>query len=155
MGTGSFPELKQSGAWCWPPTPSSAEVKERVELYLYSPSGPWLPVLGWTLPLPLPLHNSESFVYVTPIFLHFAAVLLRSGNGGASCKERTSEVSVVYVQCNCDRHGCGVGLGNLGRIERDATGFISLSSVACNWTRCNFRIEWDRQTDRPASGSEQ
>jgi hypothetical protein len=32
-------------------SPSSAEVKERVELYLYSPSGPSWPVLGWTLPL--------------------------------------------------------------------------------------------------------
>jgi hypothetical protein len=36
------------------PPPSSAEVKERVELYLYSPSGPSWPVLGRTLPLPLP-----------------------------------------------------------------------------------------------------
>ena len=34
--------------------PSSAEVKERVELYLYSTSGPSWPVLGWTLPLSLP-----------------------------------------------------------------------------------------------------
>jgi hypothetical protein len=25
------------GAWCWPLTPSIAEVKNRVELYLYSP----------------------------------------------------------------------------------------------------------------------
>ena len=33
----------------WPPIPSSAEVKERVELYLYSLSGPSLPVPGWTL----------------------------------------------------------------------------------------------------------
>jgi hypothetical protein len=32
------------------PSQSSAEVKERVHLYLYSPSGPsWL-VLGWILP---------------------------------------------------------------------------------------------------------
>ena len=30
-------------------TPSSAEVKERVELYLYSPSGSSWTVLGWTL----------------------------------------------------------------------------------------------------------
>jgi hypothetical protein len=30
---------KDAGAWRWPPTPSIAEVKERVELYLYSPSG--------------------------------------------------------------------------------------------------------------------
>jgi len=34
-----------AGAWRWPATPSSAEVKERVELYLYSPSGHSLPVL--------------------------------------------------------------------------------------------------------------
>jgi hypothetical protein len=33
------------------PPLSSAEVKERVELYLYSPSGPSWPVLGRTLPL--------------------------------------------------------------------------------------------------------
>jgi len=32
-----------------------AEVKERVELYIYSPFGPSWPVLGWTLPLPLRL----------------------------------------------------------------------------------------------------
>jgi hypothetical protein len=41
---------KATGTWRWPPTPSSAEDKERVELYLYSPSGPLWPVLGWTLP---------------------------------------------------------------------------------------------------------
>jgi hypothetical protein len=35
-----FPEGKAAGTWRWPPTPSSAEVKEIVELYLYSPSGP-------------------------------------------------------------------------------------------------------------------
>ena len=33
------------------PSPSSAEVKERVELYIYSPSGLAWSVLGWTLSL--------------------------------------------------------------------------------------------------------
>jgi hypothetical protein len=46
-----FPGGKSAGAWRWPPTPSSVEVKERVLLYVYSPSGPLWPVLGWTLPL--------------------------------------------------------------------------------------------------------
>jgi hypothetical protein len=48
------PGGKTTGAWGWLPTPSSAEVKKREQLYIYSPSGlPWL-VLGWTLPLPSP-----------------------------------------------------------------------------------------------------
>ena len=45
--------VKAAGAWCWPPTPSSAEVKERVDLHIYSPFGFSWPVLGWNLPLPL------------------------------------------------------------------------------------------------------
>jgi hypothetical protein len=36
MGTGSFPGVKQPGRGIDHPPPSSAEVKERVELYLYS-----------------------------------------------------------------------------------------------------------------------
>jgi hypothetical protein len=46
-----FPGVKAAGDWRWPPTPSSAEVKEKVKLYLYSPSGPSRPVLGWTFTL--------------------------------------------------------------------------------------------------------
>ena len=50
-----FPWGKAAGPWRWPPFPSSAHVKESVVLYLYSPSRPSWPVLGWTLPLTLPL----------------------------------------------------------------------------------------------------
>jgi hypothetical protein len=56
MGTGSFPGVKRPGRGVDHPPPSSAEVKGRVQLYLYSPSGPSWPVLGWPLPLPL-LHK--------------------------------------------------------------------------------------------------
>jgi hypothetical protein len=48
MGTGSFPGVKRPGRGVDHPPPSSAEVKERVELYVYSPSGPRRPVLGCT-----------------------------------------------------------------------------------------------------------
>jgi hypothetical protein len=46
MGKGSSPEVKWSGLGVDHPHPSSAEVKERVELHLYSPSRPSWPVVG-------------------------------------------------------------------------------------------------------------
>ena len=44
MGTGSFPGVKRPGHGA--DHPFSAEVKERVELYLYSPTRPSWPLLG-------------------------------------------------------------------------------------------------------------
>jgi hypothetical protein len=64
MGTGLFPGVKRPGRGADYPPPTSAEVKGRVELYLYSPSGPSWPVLGKTLPYLRPclgtLHCVES-----------------------------------------------------------------------------------------------
>jgi hypothetical protein len=45
-----FPMRKAAGVWRWPPTPINTKVEGRVELYIYSPSWPSRPVLGWTLP---------------------------------------------------------------------------------------------------------
>jgi hypothetical protein len=47
------PGVKRPGSGADHPPSSSARVKERVELYLYSPSGPSWPVLGRILPVPL------------------------------------------------------------------------------------------------------
>jgi len=48
MGNGSFPGggLKWPGRGIEHPPPSSTEVKDRVELYLYSPTGPSWSVTG-------------------------------------------------------------------------------------------------------------
>jgi hypothetical protein len=51
MGTGSFPGVKRPGRGV-DHIPSSAEVKERIGRYLYSPSRPSWPVLGLISPLP-------------------------------------------------------------------------------------------------------
>jgi hypothetical protein len=44
------------------PTPSSVKAKERVELYLFCPSGPSWPVLGQTLPF---------YIFFMYVILHF------------------------------------------------------------------------------------
>ena len=49
-GYGVFPGVKRPGCGVDHPPPSSAEVKERVELCMHFLSGPWWSVLGWTLP---------------------------------------------------------------------------------------------------------
>jgi hypothetical protein len=66
MGTGSFPGVKRPGRSVDHPPPSSAEVKERVELYFYSPTGPSWPVLWWILPLLLYMrtHNVTKSICV-------------------------------------------------------------------------------------------
>ena len=46
MGTGSFPGIKRPARGVDHPPPSSTEITERVELYLYSTSGPSWPVVG-------------------------------------------------------------------------------------------------------------
>ena len=48
----SFSRVKRPGSGLNHPSPFSAEVKERVELYLYTLYGPSWPVLWRTLPLP-------------------------------------------------------------------------------------------------------
>jgi hypothetical protein len=57
MGTGSFPGVKRPGRGVDNPLPSSTEVKERVELYLYSPFGTSWAVMGWTLCIQLWIQN--------------------------------------------------------------------------------------------------
>jgi len=52
MGTLSYPGVKRPGRDADHPPPSSVEVEERIELYIYFTSGPSWPVIG--LPLPLP-----------------------------------------------------------------------------------------------------
>jgi len=50
MGTRYFPGKNRPGRGVDHPPPSSVEVKGRVELYFYSPSGPSWPLLWWNLP---------------------------------------------------------------------------------------------------------
>ena len=63
--TGSFPGIKRPGRGVDHPPSSSAKFKERVELYIYSPSGPSRPVPGLTLTYVISQHN-QRISYSTP-----------------------------------------------------------------------------------------
>jgi len=68
MGTGSFPWVKRPRRGVDHPPQSSAEVKERVELY--SPSwSSWL-VLGWTLSFTFTLISCPAFIIKNLVTLH-------------------------------------------------------------------------------------
>jgi len=74
---GLSPGSKAVGAWRWPHTPSSAEAKEGLEIYLYSPSGPSWPVPGWPLPY-FTLKGKVFMFYVTNKKDYFRVLLFPS-----------------------------------------------------------------------------
>jgi len=76
MGVGSFPGVKRPGRSVYHPPPYRAEVKERVELYIYSPYGSSWPVLCCTLLLPLGHENIE----VSDVELHSFLTSALGGN---------------------------------------------------------------------------
>ena len=77
MYTGSFPGVKRPGSGVDHPPTYSAEVKERVDLYVRSLSGPSWPVLGRTWNAVQPTLN---ILYITsePTVVHCAVCLGRS-----------------------------------------------------------------------------
>ena len=76
VATRSFPEVERPGRDADSPSPSTAEVKETVELYICSPSGPSWPVVGWTSPLPLPLPYTDQFSIIWRRY-HFTVIASR------------------------------------------------------------------------------
>ena len=72
MGTDSFPGVKRPGHGVDHSGPSSAEVKERVEPYLYSTSGPSWTVLGWALPLLTFYPSPRNLSVINPLAPEFS-----------------------------------------------------------------------------------
>ena len=69
MGSGSFPGVKWPERFVELPPPSSAEVIERVEPYIYSHLGPSWPVLGRPLPFTFTLTKPEKPLLFPPLQL--------------------------------------------------------------------------------------
>jgi hypothetical protein len=106
MGTGSFPGVKRPGCGVDHPLPPNAKVKERVELYLYFPSGPSWAVLGWTLPLPFTVSEHcpgrIKLLSRTPDPSQYHDVWLNLGVGGDRCLGADTMMQPIHVTaCMC------------------------------------------------------
>jgi len=76
MVTGSFPGIKWLGHGVDHPPSSSAEFKERVELYSYSLSGPSRLVPGLTLTYVISQHNQRIYYSAPDTFPKYQNALL-------------------------------------------------------------------------------
>ena len=105
-----FPGSKAAGAWLWP-SPPSMEVKERVDLYFCSPSGPSWPVLWWTLSL---------YTVMRPWWRNRYSDLLRAGRSGYRILVRAR----FAVQAGPEAHpaSCTMGTGYFLRAKRPEQG---------------------------------
>ena len=79
----------------YPPQPS-AEVKERIELYIYSHSGPSWRVLGRPLPLPLELKKKKIY------YLHQCAVFGSKSKFVLVHKEDVTELGYYVIKTSHD-----------------------------------------------------
>ena len=108
MGTGSLPGVKRPNRGIGNPPPSSAEVKERVQLYVYSPSGPswlflWWYFLNLLFLLSLSLF-SFSWTFIFPFYFFFFSVfnlliifLAKAGSAVASNAVRVPLAAVCSL----------------------------------------------------------
>ena len=94
MGTGSFSGVMWSGSGVDRQPKSSAEVKERIVLCLYSPSGTSRPVLEWILPLFLHFYTCRCSTHWQKYELVLFSV--RSAPGNAKQK-RTQQCAVILI----------------------------------------------------------
>ena len=89
------------------PPPSSAEVKGRVELYLYSPSGPLWPVLGWTLRLPL--YKPDLLNFCKNVIMNVSPYVLDDIVPKVHVKWLWFRFIQVFIsRLNCANSDCGV-----------------------------------------------
>ena len=92
-----FPAVKRPGRSANHSLPSRAEVRERVQLHLYSPSGPSWPVIGWTLPISFTFTNEH---YCTETSLNPSQKLRENWNSGDGFLNHEN-APAYYALCAC------------------------------------------------------
>ena len=98
-GPAIFPVCKAAREWCWPPTASSAEVKERVELYPFSHSGSSWQVIGWNVAFYHNCHDSWCYMVFTGCHVcpGYQCYFCSFSYANSSEVTRTADVSYLVV----------------------------------------------------------
>ena len=105
---GFFPGGKAVGRGVNHPPPSRAEVKERVELYLYSPSGPSWSVLGRTL------------LYLFQIYKFFCLLFFTPTCFGHSCDHLQGVPHYKHQKYNTNHKKCIIKFSKILSVMRSA-----------------------------------
>jgi len=97
--TWSLPGVKRPRCGVHHPSPSSAKVKEKVEIYFHSPSGPSWSVLEWTLP-----HRNTFFVWkslhIHILKLHFIMKVIGYNENNSTlieCNDVSKNERTIYT----------------------------------------------------------
>ena len=103
--------VKRPGRGVKHASPSSAEIKERVELNLHFPSGPSWPVLGWTLPAVMSVsltrtgckatNNYVNAICITQTFAYGAEDYEISATGVKTWRPSSSICSIIFITPFC------------------------------------------------------
>ena len=139
VGTRSFPGAKRPGRGADHPPTSGAKVKERVELYFYSPSGPSWPVLGWPLPLLYThLDHKRNYDIVEELKAEPVDKPIRYKSNWLRHVTGINSSRMAKVMLNCRPLGRRRLGGTLKRLLDEVETGLSMS----NWWRVTMMMIW-------------
>ena len=143
MGLVFFLGVKRPGRGVNHPHPSSSKVKERVELYFYSPSGHSWPVVGWMLLLPCKINGT----YFVPPWNKFSTWRIRRHTPIPNQTTFINAVFPSYITPKCNVFDSN----NYVRAVHENTQCYDKTSFECVDNKSSMATSWASSLHLPPS----